>query len=322
MLEIFLADRNRNWRNHPLVPSWVNPTDVGVDAFYTRSSVAKQCFAHLQKSMLDDGADPDRYRFIEPAAGTGAFYDLLPRQRRIGIDIVPHRNEYISTDFLSWIPPRDGFPSAIVGNPPFGYRGWLALAFMNHAATFADYVGMILPMSFQSDGKGSPKFRVEGLRLKRTMHLPPNAFILENGSPAKVNALYQIWHRGVNNRRPVPSCDSFVEIFTVDNRKERLCGQERAPEADFFLQRTFYGTPPTLVRKFADVRYACGYGLIFKQKSAEMETVLRSADWKKYSNLAAHNARHISMYHIRRALTDAGFKDTWPKTSARYALDH
>jgi len=32
-------------------------------------------------------------------------------------------------------PPRR---SAVVGNPPFGYRAWLALAFVNRAALFAD----------------------------------------------------------------------------------------------------------------------------------------------------------------------------------------
>jgi len=32
-------------------------------------------------------------------------------------------------------PPRR---SVVVGNPPFGHRAWLALAFVNHAAMFAE----------------------------------------------------------------------------------------------------------------------------------------------------------------------------------------
>ena len=222
---------------------------------------------------------------------------------------MPHRYDYMQTDFLSWLPPEDGLPSAIVGNPPFGYRGWLALAFMNHAARFADYVGMILPMSFQSDGKGSPKRRVNGLRLQLTEYLPPDAFSDIKGRTVKVNALFQVWQRGVNNLVRYPSCDTWLDIFTVDNRRERLCGQSRLHEADCFLQRTFYNEPPTLVMDFADVRYVCGYGLVFRKAKQKIAAILRNADWRKYSNLAVHNCRHISMYHIRRVLTDAGLCD-------------
>ena len=66
---------------------------------------------------------------------------------------------------------------AVLGNPPFGYRAWLALAFINHSAIFADYIGFILPMAFQSDGKGSPKFRVKGAELILSTRLPSNAFV-------------------------------------------------------------------------------------------------------------------------------------------------
>ena len=51
-------------------------------------------------------------------------------------------------DFLSLEPPL-GIQNKIkifIGNPPFGYRGWLALSFMNHASKFADFIGFILPM--------------------------------------------------------------------------------------------------------------------------------------------------------------------------------
>ena len=95
----------------------------------------------------------------------------------------------------------------------------------------------------------------------------------------------------------------------MDNRKERLCGQKRIAEADFFLQRTFYGEVPTLVRDFADVRYVCGYGLVLKREKRRVTKLLNQTDWRQYSNLAAHNCRHISMYHIRKVLTDAGLQD-------------
>ena len=303
-----LHQRNQQWQDNPYIPTWVDPNEVGLDQFFTRPEVAQDCYASLRQWMHQDGARPEEYHFIEPAAGTGAFFDLLPTDRRVGVDIAAFRDEYERADFLSWQPAEEQC-YALVGNPPFGYRAWLALAFMNHAAKFADYVGMILPMAFQSDGKGSPKLRVRGLRLVHTQHLPQDSFVDVQGRRAKVNALWQVWQRGVNNTRLPATCDKWLDLFTVDNRKERLCGQKRIAEADFFLQRTFYGEVPTLVRDFADVRYVCGYGLVLKREKRRVTKLLNQTDWRQYSNLAAHNCRHISMYHIRKVLTDAGLQD-------------
>ena len=303
-----LHQRNQQWQDNPYIPTWVDPNEVGLDQFFTHPDVAQYCYDSLRQWMHRDGARPDKYHFIEPAAGTGTFYDLLPNDRRVGIDIVAFRDEYERADFLSWQPAEERC-YALIGNPPFGYRAWLALAFMNHAAKFADYVGMILPMAFQSEGKGSPKLRVRGLRLVHTQHLPQGAFVDIQGRRVKVNALWQVWQRGVNNTRPPATCDQWLDVFTVDNRKERLCGQRRITEADFFLQRTFYSEVPTLVRDFADVRYVCGYGLVLKREKRTVAKLLNQTDWRQYSNLAAHNCRHISMYHIRKVLTDAGLRD-------------
>ena len=259
--------------------------------------------------MAADYADATQYRFVDPAAGDGVFYDLLPEDRRIGIEIVPGRMEFEARDYLGWKPHANGHRYAVIGNPPFGYRAWLALAFVNHSATFADYIGMILPMAFQSDGKGSPKFRVNGAELVQSKALPQGSFILPSGQPAAINALWQVWRRGVNNHPPVATCNDWIDLFTVDMRKERLCGQDRLGEADWFLQRTFYGDPPRLVKDFADVRYVCGYGIVLKKDGDRITETLNAVDWRDYSNLATHNCRHISMYHIRQALTDRGFTD-------------
>jgi len=306
--EAAIEQRNVRWTKHPLVPRWVDIDQVGFDSFFTRPEIARYCYQSLRSWMRNDGADADAYRFVEPSAGMGAFYGLLPEDRRIGIDLIPYRTDYQTADFLSWEAPQDGHRFAVVGNPPFGHRSWLALAFVNHAAAFADYLGMILPMSFQSDGKGSPKHRVRGLRLLHSEHLPPDSFTDVHGLPVKVNALWQVWHRGVNNsRRPSP-CSSYIDVFTVDARSHRLCGHKRLHEADCFLERTFYGPSPPLVEDFGQVRH-CGYGVVVKRDRKRVVAILRSTDWRKYSNLAAHNCRHISMHHIEAALADAGLVD-------------
>jgi len=155
-----MAFRNEAWKGNPLVPSWVSPKHVDLDRFFTRPAVAQECWAALLEVMGADHADETRHKFIEPAAGDGAFYDLLPNDRRVGIEIVSGRPDFETADFLSWRPAVNGHRFAVVGNPPFGYRAWLALAFVNHAARFADYIGFILLIAVQRDGKGSPKQRV------------------------------------------------------------------------------------------------------------------------------------------------------------------
>ena len=164
-------------------------------------------------------------------------------------------------------------------------------------------------MAFQSEGKGSPKHRVIGAELVQSKLLPNDAFVNERGQTVKINALWQVWRRGVNNRAPARTCSSWVDLFTVDIRKERLCGHERLHEADWLLQRTFYGDSPSLVKRLEDVKYGCGYGIVIKQQKPSITATLNKIDWKEYSNLAMHNCRHISMYHIENALIDAGFAD-------------
>ncbi len=308
-VSLALKNRNKQWENNSLIPSWVDISSVDADRFFTKPDVAKQCYECMNQVMLNDNANLQQYCYVEPSAGKGAFYDLLPDEQRIGLDIVPDNEEYTLCDFLSWNPKVNGRRYAVIGNPPFGYRGWLALSFVNHASTFSDYIGMILPMSFQSEGKGSPKHRVIGSELIRQEYLPPYAFTNEEGRSIKINALWQIWRRGVNNRPPVETCDQFVDLFTADLREERRCGRERMVEATWFLQRTFYGSPPGLVKEFSKVKYGCGYGIVIKKDADRITNFLSSVDWREYSNLAMHNCYHISMYHIRNALIESGFVD-------------
>lgn len=301
--------RDALWKDNSQIPGWVDIATVDLDQFFTRPEIADRCHKSLLAHIRADGAHPTNYKFVEPSAGKGVFLDLLPSERRIGLDIQPRRHDIEGGDFLSWTIKPNGYRYAVIGNPPFGYRAWLALAFVNHAARFADYVGMILPMAFQSDGKGSPKHRVQGLELLHSEVLPPDSFTDASGNDVKVNALWQVWKKGENTRAQARTCDQWIDLFTVDQRKERLCGHLRMHEADHFLQRTFYRDPPSLVKDFSDVRYVCGYGIVVKQAKRKVTEFLQSVDWREYSNLAAHNCRHISMYHIRNAMTDAGFVD-------------
>lgn len=63
-------------------PGWVDPETVDLDRFFTRPGVARACYAVLLETMEADHADTSRYKFVDPSAGEGAFYDLLPLDRR------------------------------------------------------------------------------------------------------------------------------------------------------------------------------------------------------------------------------------------------
>ena len=301
--------RNNYWKNNKYIPNWVDINEVDLDHFCTRPEVAKSCWDIFIQYLKKENIDLSKYKFIEPSAGVGAFYDLLPKNRRIGIDIVKSNPDFIQKDFLSWQPEDKNQKYICVGNPPFGYRAWLALAFVNHAGLFSNYIGFIVPMAFQSNGKSNVKDRIKNFHLVHQSSLPANSFIDVNEKPVKVNALWQIWKKGKARKLIEKTCNEYIDLFTVDMRKERKCGHKRLHEADFFLQRTFYTKPPNLVKDFNEVKYVCGYGIVFKKNRDKVLKTLQNADWKVYSNLASHNCRHISMEHIRKVLIEAGLID-------------
>jgi predicted RNA methylase len=298
--------RNIAWGKSTRIPSWVRGREVELDQYNTLPKVAEYCWNSFREVLKKEGETLRNYKIIEPSAGSGAFFDLLPKNRRIGIDVDKFKSEYTQQDYLTWEPNfTDERPVVAIGNPPFGYRGWLALEFLNKSAEFCDYVGFILPMSFQSDGKGSPKHRVKGMTLIHSEHLSGEVFVKPNGETIKVNTLWQIWKKGLAPPLPDLSlADEYIDLFTVDMRKERLCGMDRIADCNTFLQRSYFNRPPKIVDDFSKVKYVCGYGIIIKKEKEKVRLILESINWDEYHNLATHSVKHISMYHIKKALID------------------
>lgn len=316
--DLALKIRNKSWENNKDIPKWVKINEVGLDHFCTKPEIAKICWNKFLKYLQKEKVNLKEYTFIEPSAGLGAFYNLLPKNRRIGIDIVKENSEYIQQDFLSWKPKYENKKYIAVGNPPFGYRSWLALSFLNHAGLFSDYVAFIVPMAFQSNGKSNVKNRVKNMKLVHQSSLPADIFVDIDGRIVKVNSLFQIWKKGKpEKKKPEKTCNDYIDLFTVDLRKERKCGHMRMHEADFFLQRSFFNEPPKLVKNFDKVKYVCGYGIVLKKDRKKVLDTLNKTDWRKFNNLAVHNVKHISMEHIRKALINAGFVDKVKKNGNR-----
>lgn len=308
-IESIIKERNKGWKKKPEIPEWVDLEDVSLDQFFTKPEIAKKYYLKTLKFLKKEKINIEDCLFVEPSAGDGSFFKLLPKNQRIGLDLYPMAEGIIKKDFLNWTPPKTDKKIIFIGNPPFGYRAWLALNFMNHASKFADYIFFILPMSFQSEGKGSSKYRVKNMKLIHSEIIPNDSFYEPNGKIVKINALWQYWTKGENKIPNFNLFNKYIDIFTVDQRKERLCGQEKMDKADFFIQRTFYNEAPKLVKNFSDVKYTCGYGIILKKKKKLIKKILSETNWEKHSNLAAHNCRHISMYHIIKALIEGGLDE-------------
>ena len=112
-----------------------------LDQFYTKDEIAKKYYDIFTKYI-------DQYDIIlEPSAGKGAFYKLLPENKRQGIDLEPKYPGIIKQDFFEYIPVPDK-KYTIIGNPPFGKVSSLAIKFFNYGAKFADSISFIIPQTF------------------------------------------------------------------------------------------------------------------------------------------------------------------------------
>lgn len=162
-----------------------------IDQFFTTPKVAAKCVSYFQnrtKSFLD----LEDVQFIEPSAGAGDFLKYLPKQT-IALDIEPQGTRIRRQDFFTYTGPRGIHRenTVVIGNPPFGKRGKLALQFCQHADKFADTIALILPMCFTKYGIHKyfpPKYKLIGEK-----NCGPNAFYTPDGKSCNVGAVFQIW---------------------------------------------------------------------------------------------------------------------------------
>ncbi len=198
-----------------------------LDQFYTKAEVASACWEHFTETLPTLNRSRSDLFFVEPSAGTGAFYRLLPSGKRLGLDLAPKCSDVKSQDFLEVtdlpFSPRD---TAIIGNPPFGKRGKLAIAFFNHAAALADLVAFIVPVNFR-------KFIVHkqlnaSMRFISKLPLPRDAFHLDTGKPYSVNTEFQIWtrlastHHDMRQYKRLPIYHQDFQIWQYNNTRDAL----------------------------------------------------------------------------------------------------
>lgn len=116
---------------------------VELDQFYTKDDVAEKFYKLLLTKINCEKVD----LFLEPSAGKGAFFKLLPLDKRKGIDLDPKYPGVEKMDLFNYIHP-DNTNICTIGNPPFGKGCSLAVKFFNYTSRFSSIIAFIIPRTF------------------------------------------------------------------------------------------------------------------------------------------------------------------------------
>jgi len=160
--------------------------EVVLDQYYTDPAYANYFYTKINEVI-----DLSKYDLLlEPSAGEGSFYNILPPSQRVGIDIDPKAYGIIKENFYDYYPDIPVPRIFTLGNPPFGRQSRDAINFFNHAATFSLGIGFVLPMSFcktKLQDKLNPYFHLLFEEI-----VPKNSFYTINGKK-DVKTVAQIW---------------------------------------------------------------------------------------------------------------------------------
>ncbi len=293
-----------------------------LDQYFTNKELAKSLYQKTYDFIIQYETNIDDYIWLEPSVGEGCFFDLLPENKKLGVDISPLGNDIIKSDYLKFNLPNEKL--IVIGNPPFGHRGVMALNFINHSQK-AEYVCFILPMFFESKGKGSIKYRVKGFNLIHSEILPKNSFYVPTTQKTvDVKCVFQIWSKNhkleneefswYNNRHKEPFGD-ILKVYTVSLAKKRECGKKWIfdRKADFYISSTFHNKI-SIVYSFDEVKYKSGVAIVFTTENETIKNtvkqILETTDWKKYASLATNSCYHIGKSNIFHVLQDNADKLT------------
>lgn len=233
-----------------------------LDQFYTARPVAKSCLAFLQDTIPSTATD----LYLEPSAGDGAFFELMPPGARVGVDLEPKHPEVARQNFLEEFNPKSGsFRWITLGNPPFGKNSSLAVQFFNKAAAFSEVIAFVVPLTFR---KQSLQKRLNrNFELVAELTLPPCAFVFE-GEPYSVPCCFQVWQK-------VSSSRVHVETPLVHVDFDFCC----AAEADFAIRRVG-GLAGKVIREFSGYSPSSHYFVRSHIGAATLAARFEAIDWE------------------------------------------
>ena len=166
------------------------------DQYFTHPQISKMCWSAVESLFDLDSYDT----ILEPSAGDGSFLNLMPEDKRVGVDLVKQHPEVVESDFFKWYP--DSYQPLLletnkkiitVGNPPFGRNSNLAIQFFNHAALFSDVICFIIPRTWRKWSVQSKLNSDFGLYFDAT--LPYQSFYVAGKPWTRIRCCFQIWSR-------------------------------------------------------------------------------------------------------------------------------
>ena len=164
--------------------------NINKEQFFTQPETAEK----LSQWLKGQDWFQNVTEIIEPSAGDGVWLDHLPVTQ--AYDLEPKSDRVKQADYLETeIPYKKG--SLMVGNPPFGRMGSLAMKFVKKGCNEVDYIAFILPASF---GKESVKRRVpKRFHLAHQVDMLDETFRFERDG-RKVPVVFQVWERRAEDR--------------------------------------------------------------------------------------------------------------------------
>lgn len=271
------------------------------DQFYTPEDTAKYCHNKFCEIISNYNDNINNYNFIEPSAGSGNFLKVLPKERTIALDIEPNNDNIIEADYLNWT-PSDNKKYYVLGNPPFGLRGQLALKFINHSYKFADYVAFILPQLFESDGKGAPRKRVQGFNLIHSEKLNSD-FLNPDNKKIKVNCIFQIWSKyHINEKYKLKEMNTdIMKIYSLSDgdTSSSIRNKKMFDKCDIYIPSTCFGKENMkYYLSFESLPGRRGYGIVFNKNKIENKKKFKEIEWSDIAFLSTNSAYNLRSSQI------------------------
>jgi len=282
------------------------------DQFFTPDDTAKKCFEIFQKVLKKNKETDEDYIYIEPSAGDGSFLNALGDKKYLAFDIEPRKENIKEQDYLTWEPPKlkNGKYKnkyIVIGNPPFGLRGHLALQFINHSYDFADYVVFILPQLFESDGKGVPRKRVKGYNLIYSEKIEskfyePNKKEIE----IEINTIFQIWSKNHKNEKlelnEIKNDNLTVYSLSDGGTPSSTRNKKMIGNCDVYIPSTCFGKENMkCYDSFDDLPGKKGYGIVFHKNKTAFKKKFLGIKWSDIAFLStnsAYNLRSSQIYSL------------------------
>jgi len=148
-------------------------------------------------------------------------FDIEPKSEKENII----KTDFLTLDWKKYLPHTKQNNYIVIGNPPFGKKGKLALDFINKSSEISETIGFILPLTFR---RWSVQSKLnKDLQLIYDINLEPNSFLVDN-KIYTLNTCFQIWTKRKTEEkdlrikeRPITKHPDF-EMYLHNNTQPTL----------------------------------------------------------------------------------------------------